>query len=231
MKCYHLQVLFVILFASALSAQNNWIEVKGGFLYDADVFYKTLPESPIATWSNNTYKGFNYLALGYTKFKDKRRSGIELDVFRFIINPPTELVMFNGNLIESADMNREKFQIQAAYFLGKSILQSDRFDLFIAAIGGMTYRNDYYRPTISTGFPISQNDFILSLGGKFQGKLNVTDNIGVVLGGKFMVLDFMQRIERTENPTLTLGMQRMQTFNFDLIRNDAVLQLGIAFGF
>ncbi len=236
MKTNLLFILCLLFGVSSVSAQKNSskkkstynFEIKGGVLFDIDYRLKSLPD-PKATVTNNTYTGFNYAAIAIGKIMSNTRAGVELDFYKFRIIPPFYGVVEQIFEDPLPDYIREKVQIQASFYYGKSILQSERFDIFVAPLVGLAYRIERHVPSSSFGFPIRDTDYLLGVGGKLQGRLNLSKKIGVVFGTKVMLLDFMIRKERTENPNLTLQLLTETLGQVDILRRDVVLQLGMVF--
>ncbi len=205
------------IFAFSSQAQNNLLhqfEIKGGYLIDWDDQRVSFLDDNFGDEYRLNYQGLKYLAVGYTRVKDKTRLGIELDYFKFGgLNPDYREV--TGTVFPTG---RSKEQIQIAVFYGRSIFQSSKLDLFVAPIASIAYRDNTLRDISS--HPIPVQDWVIGLGGKLQVNYNLTDRFGISAGSKLMVLDYYRR---------NVGNSVESTNHFDFLRGDAALQLGLVF--
>lgn len=213
-------ILLIIALTIALAghAQNevrHQLEIKGGFLNDLDVQRASFLEEDFGDAYRLNYQGFKYIALGYTRAKDKTKFGVEIDYFKY-----GKLTQDYSLLPESVNPpGRYKQQIQFSIFYGKSIIKTKGIDLYIAPIASMAFReNTLFGYYVDIDAPIK--DFVIGLGGKLQSNFSLTDNLSLSLGSKLMLLDYYVRNE--VNSTIS-------TNHFDFIRGDVVLQMGFVY--
>jgi len=213
--------LLIIAMAFALSshAQNeilHQLEVKGGYLIDQDDQRISILKDEFGDAYRLNYKGLQYLAIGYTRAKDKTRFGIEVDYFKY------GKLEIDYSTIDRPIFppGRNKQQIQFAIFYGRSIINTKKADLYIAPITSFAFRRNTLFGGTFVDLDTPVQDFVIGLGGKLQANFNLTDKIGISLGSKLMVLDYYVR---------NVAYSIEKTSHFDFIRGDAVLQMGLVF--
>ena len=212
--------LLIIAMAMALSslAQNeilHQLELKGGYLIDLGDQRIPFIEENFENDFRLNYQGLRYIVIGYTRTKDKTKLGIEIDYFKFR--------RLSQDFIDFADPffpgDRSNEQIQLAIFYGRSIINTEKVDFYIAPISSVALRTNTEFGTVNTlDTPI--RDFVIGLGGKLQVNFSINEKLSLSLGSKLMVLDYFVR---------SVGNSIERTKHFDFVRGDVVIQTGIVY--
>jgi len=82
------QILLLLAIAFTLSAQAqngilHQLEIKGGYLFDQDDQRASALVRDFGDEFRLNYRGLKYVAIGYTRAKNKTRLGIEIDYFKY----------------------------------------------------------------------------------------------------------------------------------------------------
>jgi len=193
---------------------QHLLEIKGGYLIDQDDNRASYLDDTFGDEYRLNYRGLKYVAIGYTQVKNRDRYGIEIDYFKY--GNFSQIYIGTGPV----PPNRRQNQIQFSFFYGKSIINAEKINLFVAPIASFAIRTNTLYGTLSLDTPI--RDRIIGIGGKLQANYNITNRLGFSIGSKLMVVDYFSR---------NISYGQIEPNQFDFIRDDVVLQMGFVFNF
>ena len=201
---------------------NTFLKIQGGFLYDAH--------------PNNDYAGFNILNLGWMKVKEKKMQGIELELIGYKSDLQLEdgesfMSPMNGGIFGPPPKGwaKERHSIELSYFRSSALIGDIENGLFLGPIGSVGIINTEFFPTATTDFPIADKCYCLGLGMKADYSLHLAKRLYLNASTRLTIFDLGILETRIQRLTTILRQQTSTNFDFNLIRKQFPLMLGLAF--
>jgi len=192
---------------------NTFLKVQGGFLYDAD--------------SRNDYAGFKILNIGWMKAKDNVLQGIELELIGYESD-----VQLDGEPIPPnsgpGGWAKERKSIELSYFRSYALTGDIENGFFLGPVASFGIINTEFFPPMFGRPTIEDKCYCLGLGIKADYSIHLTKKLYLNVSTRLTVFDLGRLETRIKNPTLLLRQQRSSSFDFNFIRKQFPLMLGLA---
>ncbi len=213
-------LVVALLFASLLSAQkksatinSNAFKIQGAYFFDGH---------PV-----ENYKGFNLVNLGFLKVKDRKVMGLDMEGI-FTESTADKNTQQTSPRLPFCVVNKRSLEISAYKTYG--LLGSFKNGLYVGPMFSIGFLREEQEPDARfVAFPDNKSLLKLGAGVKADYYVSLSQKLFFTVGTRLTLLDFGVLKGRIENPTLPIRQQRYGGFEFNFVRPQFPLMLGLVF--
>ncbi len=213
-------LVVALLFTSLLSAQKKSTAINSkAFKIQGAYFFEGHPVE--------NYMGFNLVNLGFMKVKDRKVIGLDLEG-RFIESTVDKNKQQTSPRLPFCVVNKRSLEFSAYKTYG--VLGSFKNGLYVGPMLSLGFLREEQEPDVSLlAFPDNKSLLKLGAGVKADYYISLSQKLFFTVGTRLTLLDFGFLQGRVENPTLPILEQKYSGFEFEFVRPQFPLMLGLVF--